>query len=147
MINEGAKILDEGMAQRASDIDIVWINGYSWPVYRSGPMFYADLIGPDKVLAKMIEFEATMGEDSSRRRCWRRWSRKGSAFRICDGADHPPPARAIMDLARMRAWRRCSGLVGSKGSSVTVKSNPPSGTRSVRISAGSGKPTARADDR
>ena len=63
MINEGAKILDEGMAQRASDIDIVWINGYGWPVYRGGPMFYADLIGPDKVLAKMKEFEATMGED------------------------------------------------------------------------------------
>ena len=63
MINEGAKILEEDMAQRASDIDIVWINGYGWPVYRGGPMFYADLIGPDKVLAKMKEFEATMGED------------------------------------------------------------------------------------
>ena len=42
MINEGAKILEEGKAQRASDIDIVWINGYGWPVYRGGPMFYAD---------------------------------------------------------------------------------------------------------
>ena len=63
MINEGAKILEEGKAQRASDIDIVWINGYGWPVYRGGPMFYADLIGPEKVLAKMKEFEATMGED------------------------------------------------------------------------------------
>jgi 3-hydroxyacyl-CoA dehydrogenase len=63
MINEAAKILEEGKAQRASDIDIVWINGYGWPVYRGGPMFYADLIGPDKVLAKMKEFEATMGED------------------------------------------------------------------------------------
>ncbi len=63
MINEGAKILDEGKAQRASDIDIVWINGYGWPVYRGGPMFYADLIGPEKVLAKLKEFEATMGDD------------------------------------------------------------------------------------
>ena len=63
MINEGAKILEEGKAQRASDIDIVWINGYGWPVYRGGPMFYADLIGPEKVLAKMKEFEATMGAD------------------------------------------------------------------------------------
>jgi 3-hydroxyacyl-CoA dehydrogenase len=63
MINEGAKILEEGKAQRASDIDIVWINGYGWPVYRGGPMFYGDLVGPDKVLAKMKEFEATMGED------------------------------------------------------------------------------------
>jgi 3-hydroxyacyl-CoA dehydrogenase len=63
MINEGAKILEEGKAQRASDIDIVWINGYGWPVYRGGPMFYADLIGANKVLAKLKEFEATMGDD------------------------------------------------------------------------------------
>jgi 3-hydroxyacyl-CoA dehydrogenase len=63
MINEGARILAEGKAQRASDIDIVWINGYGWPVYRGGPMFYADLIGPEKVLAKLREFEATMGGD------------------------------------------------------------------------------------
>jgi len=63
MINEGAKILEEGKAQRASDIDIVWINGYGWPVYRGGPMFYADLIGNDKVLARMKEFEGTMGAD------------------------------------------------------------------------------------
>jgi 3-hydroxyacyl-CoA dehydrogenase len=63
MINEGAKIIEEGKAQRASDIDIVWINGYGWPVYRGGPMFFADLVGPDKVLAKLKEFEATMGPD------------------------------------------------------------------------------------
>jgi 3-hydroxyacyl-CoA dehydrogenase len=63
MINEGAKILEEGKAQRASDIDVVWINGYGWPVYRGGPMFYADLIGPDKVLATLKRFEATMGAE------------------------------------------------------------------------------------
>ena len=63
MINEGAKILEEGKAIRASDIDIVWINGYGWPVYRGGPMFYGDTIGLDKVLAKMKQFEAQMGSD------------------------------------------------------------------------------------
>jgi 3-hydroxyacyl-CoA dehydrogenase len=42
MVNEGAKILDEAMAQRASDIDIVWINGYGWPAWRGGPMFWAE---------------------------------------------------------------------------------------------------------
>ena len=63
MINEGAKILEEGKAQRASDIDVVWINGYGWPVYRGGPMFYADLIGPEKVLTKLKQFEATMGAE------------------------------------------------------------------------------------
>jgi 3-hydroxyacyl-CoA dehydrogenase len=63
MINEGAKILEEGKAIRASDIDIVWINGYGWPVYRGGPMFYGEAIGLDKVLAKMKEFEGKMGDD------------------------------------------------------------------------------------
>ncbi|MBT6611381.1 MAG: 3-hydroxyacyl-CoA dehydrogenase, partial [Deltaproteobacteria bacterium] len=51
LINEGAKILEEGIAVRPSDLDIIWINGYGWPVYLGGPMFYADLIGLDKVLA------------------------------------------------------------------------------------------------
>ncbi len=63
MINEGAKILEEGKAIRASDIDIAWINGYGWPVYRGGPMFYGETIGLDKVLAKMKEFEAKHGPD------------------------------------------------------------------------------------
>ena len=62
MINEGFKILEEGKAIRASDIDIVWINGYGWPVYRGGPMFYGAHIGLDKVLAKMKEFEAAYGD-------------------------------------------------------------------------------------
>jgi 3-hydroxyacyl-CoA dehydrogenase len=62
MVNEGAKILEEGKAIRASDIDIVWQNGYGWPAYRGGPMFYGDLVGLDKVLAKMKEFQATMGD-------------------------------------------------------------------------------------
>ena len=63
MINEGAKILEEKKAIRASDIDIVWINGYGWPVYRGGPMFYGDLIGLEKVLAKMKEWQAQMGDN------------------------------------------------------------------------------------
>jgi 3-hydroxyacyl-CoA dehydrogenase len=51
MVNEGAKILEEGMAQRASDIDVVWVYGYGWPVWRGGPMFWADTEG----LAKIVE--------------------------------------------------------------------------------------------
>src|SRR5271166_5057214 len=63
MINEGAKILEEGKAQRASDIDIVWIYGYGWPVYRGGPMFYADTVGLKAVLERLRAFEARFGED------------------------------------------------------------------------------------
>ncbi|HEX8442968.1 MAG TPA: 3-hydroxyacyl-CoA dehydrogenase NAD-binding domain-containing protein [Allosphingosinicella sp.] len=50
MVNEGAKILEEGMAQRASDIDVVWVYGYGWPVYRGGPMFWADSEGLPKIV-------------------------------------------------------------------------------------------------
>jgi 3-hydroxyacyl-CoA dehydrogenase len=63
MVNEGAKILEEGKAQRASDIDTVWINGYGWPTYRGGPMFYADQIGLPKVLARLRELQAEHGDD------------------------------------------------------------------------------------
>ena len=63
MINEGAKILAEGKAQRASDIDVVWIYGYGWPVYRGGPMFYADTVGLKTVLGRLREFEARFGAD------------------------------------------------------------------------------------
>jgi 3-hydroxyacyl-CoA dehydrogenase len=51
MVNEGALILEEGIAQRASDIDVVWIYGYGWPVYRGGPMLWADHEGADKIVA------------------------------------------------------------------------------------------------
>ena len=63
MINEGAKILEEGMAIRASDIDIVWINGYGWPIYRGGPMFYGDTVGLAVVLDTMRDFESRLGSD------------------------------------------------------------------------------------
>ena len=46
MVNMGAKILEEGKAMRASDIDVVWVNGYGWPVYHGGPMFWAEGMGP-----------------------------------------------------------------------------------------------------
>jgi len=63
MINEGAKILEEGKAQRASDIDVVWIYGYGWPVYRGGPMFHADTVGLEAILGKLKEFQGKFGGD------------------------------------------------------------------------------------
>jgi 3-hydroxyacyl-CoA dehydrogenase len=63
MVNEGAKILDEGIALRASDIDVVYVYGYGWPVYRGGPMHYANSLGLDKVLAKIRHYHETTGDD------------------------------------------------------------------------------------
>lgn len=51
IVNEGALVLQEGMAQRASDIDVVWIYGYGWPPYRGGPMFWADMVGLKTIVA------------------------------------------------------------------------------------------------
>jgi 3-hydroxyacyl-CoA dehydrogenase len=65
MVNEGAKILEEGMAQRASDIDVVWVYGYGWPVYRGGPMFWADTEGLAKIVEGLKRQEARMGSDFS----------------------------------------------------------------------------------
>jgi 3-hydroxyacyl-CoA dehydrogenase len=62
MINEGAKILEEKKAIRPSDIDVVWVNGYGWPIYRGGPMWWGDHIGLGKVLETMRSFESTMGD-------------------------------------------------------------------------------------
>jgi len=50
LVNEGARILEEGIALRASDIDLVYLTGYGFPLYRGGPMFYASCVGLDKVL-------------------------------------------------------------------------------------------------
>ncbi|MCK1518816.1 3-hydroxyacyl-CoA dehydrogenase NAD-binding domain-containing protein [Bradyrhizobium sp. 17] len=63
VINEGARILEEGIAARPGDIDVVWLCGFGWPIYRGGPMYYADQIGLDKVLAKMRELQAAVGDE------------------------------------------------------------------------------------
>ncbi|MBW0144517.1 3-hydroxyacyl-CoA dehydrogenase NAD-binding domain-containing protein [Sphingomicrobium clamense] len=65
MVNEGAKILDEGKAQRASDIDVVWVYGYGWPVYRGGPMYWADSEGLDTIVEGLKRQEERLGDDWS----------------------------------------------------------------------------------
>ena len=62
MINEGAKILEEGIALRPSDIDVIWIYGYGWPIYRGGPMFYADQIGLEAIRGRLAEFARRFNE-------------------------------------------------------------------------------------
>ena len=61
MINEGAKILEEGMAIRGSDVDVIWVNGYGWPAYHGGPMYWADTVGLDELLGKIKGYANTLG--------------------------------------------------------------------------------------
>lgn len=62
MVNEGAKILEEGIAARPLDIDIIWINGYGFPAYKGGPMFWADQIGLDKIVSAYEMYAEQFGE-------------------------------------------------------------------------------------
>ncbi len=61
MISEGAKILEEGIAQRPGDIDIVWVNGYGFPIWRGGPMFYADLVGLKHIRDRLAHYAEVTG--------------------------------------------------------------------------------------
>lgn len=63
MINEGAKVLEEGIAARASDIDIVWINGYGFPIGKGGPMFWAELEGLGKIVERLEYWHGKTGKD------------------------------------------------------------------------------------
>jgi 3-hydroxyacyl-CoA dehydrogenase len=63
LVNEGARLLEEGIALRAVDIDIVYLNGYGFPSWRGGPMFYADIVGLKNVLARIEEFEKRHGPE------------------------------------------------------------------------------------
>jgi 3-hydroxyacyl-CoA dehydrogenase len=63
MINEGAKILQEGVAARPVDIDMVWIHGYGFPVYRGGPMFYADQVGLKAIYDTILKYRDRFGPD------------------------------------------------------------------------------------
>ncbi len=62
MINEGCKILEEGIAVRASDIDVIWVYGYGWPVYRGGPMRYAEAVGLENVYNTLLEYQKSHGD-------------------------------------------------------------------------------------
>ena len=81
MVNEGAKILEEGMAQRASDIDVVWVYGYGWPVYKGGPMYWADNIeGLTKIVAGLKQQEERMKPDFTFSKLLLEKAEKGEKF-------------------------------------------------------------------
>ena len=65
LVNEGARILEEGIAARASDIDLVYLNGYGFPLHRGGPMLYADTVGLPQVVRSLRRFASESGADAS----------------------------------------------------------------------------------
>ena len=84
LVNEGAKVLEEGIAQRASDIDLIYANGYGFPKSRGGPMHWADTVGLPKVLARIREFHAAQGEFWKPATLLERLVREGKSFADAD---------------------------------------------------------------
>jgi 3-hydroxyacyl-CoA dehydrogenase len=84
LINEGARVLDEGFALRASDIDVVYLNGYGFPGWRGGPMFYADLTGLKKILETIERFHQELGPRWEPAPLLRRLAAEGRGFRDYD---------------------------------------------------------------
>ena len=84
LVNEGARLLGEGFALRASDIDVVYVNGYGFPAWRGGPMFYAGLVGLNKVLQRIVEFEREHGPRWAPAPLLVQLAREGRTFRDFD---------------------------------------------------------------
>ena len=81
MINEGAQILEEGIAQRPSDIDVIWIYGYGFPKWRGGPMFYADTVGLPYIRDRLAELaKATRDKRHEPAPLLKRLAAEGSSF-------------------------------------------------------------------
>jgi 3-hydroxyacyl-CoA dehydrogenase len=89
MVNEGAKILEEGIAIRPSDIDVVWIYGYGWPVYRGGPMYWADQQGLRNIRDRMLEYQRQHGDHWKPSALLNQLADEGRGFR-----DWKQPAKA-----------------------------------------------------
>ncbi|MGC4111410.1 MAG: 3-hydroxyacyl-CoA dehydrogenase family protein [Nocardioides sp.] len=97
LVNEGARILDEGIAQRASDIDIVYLAGYGFPVSRGGPMFHASQRGLGQVLRRMKEFAANPHAEPA---FWKPAKVLASLAAQGRGFDDAPPAKAKKEKRR-----------------------------------------------
>jgi 3-hydroxyacyl-CoA dehydrogenase len=84
LINEGARVLEEGVALRAADIDVIYVNGYGFPAYRGGPMFYADRVGLATIHDRIAAFHRQFGDRWAPAPLLARLAREGSTFREWD---------------------------------------------------------------
>jgi 3-hydroxyacyl-CoA dehydrogenase len=95
LINEGARVLEEGVALRAADIDTVYVSGYGFPAYRGGPMFYADRIGLPKIHDRVAALHREHGHRWAPAPLLTRLAGEGSSFREWDAARNAPAAAKV----------------------------------------------------
>ena len=84
LVNEGARVLDEGLALRAADIDVIYTNGYGFPAWRGGPMFYADRVGPGKIYERVSAFHREFGARWAPAPLLARLAQEGTTFKELD---------------------------------------------------------------
>ncbi|GGG36749.1 3-hydroxyacyl-CoA dehydrogenase [Caldovatus sediminis] len=90
MVNEGARILEEGIATRASDIDVVFVNGFGWPAWRGGPMFWADRVGLKEVRDRLARYAAATNDPNLKPAALiERLAAEGGSFAGLDGGKSP----------------------------------------------------------
>ena len=95
LINEGARVLEEGYASRAADIDVIYLTGYGFPAWRGGPMFYADRVGLANVYGRIAAFHRELGDRWRPAPLLERLAREGRTFQDLDrGAAQPATPRA-----------------------------------------------------
>ena len=94
LANEGARVLDDGFAARPGDIDVIYCNGFGFPRYRGGPMFYADTIGLATVLSRVQEYRQRFGDYWRPAPLLERLVSAGRSFYDRDGGQSSPQARA-----------------------------------------------------
>jgi len=92
LINEGARVLDEGFALRAADIDVVYVNGYGFPAWRGGPMFYADRTGLKQIYDRISAFHRELGDRWAPAPLLERLAREGTTFKELDARTAARPA-------------------------------------------------------
>jgi 3-hydroxyacyl-CoA dehydrogenase len=88
LVNEGARVLEEGIALRAADIDVIYLTGYGFPAYRGGPMFYADQVGLARILDRIRAFHRDLGQRWAPAPLIERLVREGITFRELDAGRH-----------------------------------------------------------
>jgi 3-hydroxyacyl-CoA dehydrogenase len=93
LINEGARILEEGIAYRAGDIDVVWVNGYGFPAYKGGPMHMAAIMGEDNVVSRLAHYAASLGNPHGYWTASNWWNNRASGAPVPEGLQPDSPDR------------------------------------------------------
>ena len=117
LVNEGARVLEEGVALRAADIDVIYLTGYGFPAFRGGPMFYADRVGLPQVYERVAAFHREHGARWAPAPLLERLAREGSTFRDCDaeprGGRRPAPDHERRPRRRVACGRSTSPTTGA----------------------------------